>query len=119
MVEVEMGEKDVGDVLQLVPGLPDRLRQPGCIHLHAVVGLELRVMLVTDSGVDEEEVPAAGDQQAVRGHADAVALVRRTGLLPERPRDHAEHRPAVQPEAAVAHQRQLEVAQFHHGTESI
>jgi hypothetical protein len=113
VVEVEVAEQDVGDVAELVAGGADRLGQADRPGLEAVAVDELGLVLVADPGVDQEEVVAARDQQAVGSHADAVALVGPLLLLPQHPRHHPEHGPAVQAELAIPDTRQLEVPQLH------
>ena len=66
--------------------------------------------LVARSGVDEHRSRTAHQQTAHR-HADAIALVGRRFLLPERFRNHAEHRPAIEVEEPVGDGHDLDVAE--------
>ena len=81
------------------------------------LGVELRLNAAVEQ-VTDEDITAAGDQQAVGRHADAVAVVRRLDPLPHRPRHHPEHGAAVEAELAVGEQREIEVPQAHGGAES-
>ena len=70
----------------------------------------LRVHLVAAAGVDDHQRARAPHEQRPHRHRDAVALVGRGALLPQRLRHDAEHRAAVEPEVAVEQRRELEVA---------
>ena len=58
-------------------------------------------------------VSVAADQQRTHAEPDAVPLVGRARRFPERLRHDAEHRAAIEAEAAVAQRDQLEVAEDH------
>ena len=64
------------------------------------------------AGVDEDVVPAGPDQQAVKAQPDPVLFVRRGLLLPQDLGDHAEHRPAVEPDIPIRYQVQVKLAEF-------
>ena len=65
------------------------------------MSLLLGVHLVADAAVDDHPAPLRLDQQRPHRQLDAVAIVGRRLLLPQRPRHDAEHRAAVEPEGAV------------------
>ena len=109
VIEVQVaGQHDV-DVVDGEPGLGQRVVEV----VRAVEAVDVRALgvhLVAAAGVDEQRPLAAHDQ---RPHAerDAVAVVGRQPLLPQRPRHDAEHRAAVEAEEAVGERDQLEVAE--------
>src|SRR4029079_667176 len=62
---------------------------------------------------DNDVARTVADQQTVHVHRDPVAVVRGLFLLPQRFRDDAEHRAAIEPEDAVAEDLDLETTDAH------
>src|SRR5260370_42689781 len=84
MVEVEVGEDHVGDLLPGTAG-------PAQVSIEAVDRLidsvhfaVLLVPLGSDPAVDQHPAVAVLDEQTAQGQLDAVALVDRMPLLPQR-----------------------------------
>ena len=76
----------------------------------------LRVHLAADAGVDEEGLLAlnrVSDEERTEAEPDAVPLVGRRALLPQRLGHDAEHGAAVEAEAAVPERRQDEITELH------
>jgi len=115
VIEVEVAEQNVGHVSQLVPRLPDRLRQPNVSLFHAENAAELGVVLVADAGIHQQQIVSPLHQQAVRHHGDPIQLIRRLLLRPKRLRHHPEHSSAIQAKSAVIHQFEVEISEPHRG----
>src|SRR6185503_5950341 len=79
----------------------------------AEVALLLLIELRAGSGLDEHDVRAVADEQAVHVHGHTVQLIRRLLLLPQHLRHDAEHRPAIEAEDAVAEDLHLEAPDLH------
>ena len=78
--------------------------------LDAVDLLELRVLLVTHSSVNQHR-PDAADDEGTHGQPDPVPLVGRRSGSPQRPGHDAEHRATIEPEETVGERNQLQVAE--------
>src|SRR5262249_39405061 len=95
VVEVEMRVEDDIDVAGDEPrGAKDPLGGP---HLEAVDVALLVVPLRAGAVVDEDAPLPVVDEEDVHPEANAVPLVRRPELRPERLRDDPEHGAAVEP----------------------
>ena len=70
---------------------------------------EFGVVLVADSGVDQEKVAPPPDQQTVGRHPDAVFGIRHLHRRPERLRHDPEHGSAVEAKLSIADQGQLQI----------
>ena len=99
MVEVEVGEEDVGDVVAVEPERVELCIQ--VLRSRGVMAEEFFALLVAHAAVDEHQAVALFDQEGAKGPIAAVALIGGVVLRPERLRDHAEHGAAVQLEQAV------------------
>ncbi len=66
--------------------------------------------LIADSGFDHNGVFAGANDDRVQSQQNAVLLVGRRALLPERLGNHSEHGAAVEEIRPIAEDRQLEVA---------
>src|SRR5207245_10076390 len=73
----------------------------------------LRGELRAGPGLHDHHVVGVADEEAVHVHRDAIAIVGRLLLLPERLRDDAEHRAAVGLGHAVAEDLHVETADAH------
>src|SRR5260370_7572040 len=69
------------------------------------------VPLGSDRAVDQHPAVAVLDEQTAQGQLDAVALVDRMPLLPQRLGNDAEHRASIEGEGAVTYFVQLESSQ--------
>src|SRR5262249_31472183 len=108
MVEVQMRREHDVDVLGGQTGLRERvIEMPRAVHTVDV--LERCVLLVAEPGVYDHGSHAADDQWPHR-ERDAIARVRGRSLLPQRLRDHTEHRAAVQTEEPITDGDQLKIA---------
>ena len=95
VVEVQVGEENVGDVGPVVA----RRRQAsvqGVFPVEVVVGKELVVLFLADSRVDEGESVSVFHQQQPHGPGAQVVLVCGVGALPEGLGHNAKHGAAVE-----------------------
>ena len=76
-----------------------------------LVDLALFASILSPQPASMSTVVSPPDEQRPHAERDAVAIVGRQPLLPQRPRHHAEHRAAVEAEEAVGQRDQLEVAE--------
>src|SRR5207245_1132956 len=76
------------------------------------------VKFVADAGLNQDVSIAGSDEQARQAHPDAVSLVCRKWLLPERFGHHAENLAAIQGKSAVRNGPELECAEFHRSSTS-
>jgi len=100
MVEMEVGEDDVGDVVVGEVLLFERLCEVvgglGLVDL-----FEFVVVPIADAGVDEDETLVGTNQEASQGEGDAIILIGGGGFLPEGSGDDAVHGAAVDRKCAV------------------
>src|SRR3954468_2348925 len=68
----------------------------GAVVLEAVDVSELLVFLVAGAGVDQDQARGVLDEQAAHSQLNSIALVGCDLFLPQRLRDNAEHRAAVE-----------------------
>ena len=99
MIEVEMGEDDIGDVGRRHAVRAERRRDILTARVDRVDVAQLLAVLRAVPRIHEDRPAPAADQQRPRRHGDPVSLIGGIRLPPEGPRDHAEHRAAVQREA--------------------
>ena len=72
--------------------------------------LQLRRLLVADAGFDQHRMLARPYDRRVHAQEDTILLIGHDPLLPQRLRDHTEHRTAIQQVCAIRTNRQLELA---------
>src|SRR5882672_4653573 len=100
VIEVEMGIDDDRDVRRLdayfLEAILEQSRSVGALILEPVDVLELLVLLVARAGVDEDESGRMLDEKVAHAELDPVPGIRRNALLPQRLRNDAEHRAAVE-----------------------
>jgi hypothetical protein len=78
--------------------------------IDAVDIVKFAVVLAAEAGVDEHRPRTAHDERP-HGQQNAVSLVGHRVLRPQRLRDYAEHRAAVEPEEAVEQRDELEISE--------
>ena len=94
VVEMEVGQEDVGDVVAVeAEGIKLKVQVLGD---GGIMAEELLALLVAHAAVDEHQAVALLDQQGAQGPIASVPLVGGVVLRPEGLRDHAEHGAAVQ-----------------------
>ena len=91
------------------PGRRQRSRQ----KLLVLVDLaQLRRLLVADAGLDHDRMLAGAHDNRIQAEQDAVLLIGRSALLPERLGHHAEHGAAIELVSSIRADGQLEVAKL-------
>ena len=111
VIEVQVrGEHDARRPLRVMPAA----RQRDVEALAAVETIDvaaLRIHLVAAAGVDDHQ-PLAPHQQRPHRQPDSISLVGAARpAFPQRLRDGAKHRAAVEPEVSVEERRQLHIAE--------
>ena len=76
-------------------------------------------LLVADSRLDDHDVSAGADDGGVEAEQDAIFLVGRHTLLPERFWNNAEHGSAIEQVGAIGADGQLEIAHGGTGTDEV
>ena len=109
VVEMEMGDDEVGDPVRIEAGFARRKVLDG-----EDVSEFLRPVSARP-GVDEDRPFAHLDEDRSRGQGDPVVLVGGHDPRPDRLGHCPEHRPAVQAEKAVVAKAEPERAEGHHG----
>ena len=113
MVEVQVGEDDVGDRFRLDPAVPERIDQAD-----TMVDVEHRVesgpVLAADAGVDHDNRLTGPDQQRAQRKPDPIVDVGRVALLPEDPwhewpRDENKNRCWIRLRAGVPDRQLMQV----------
>ena len=99
VVKVQVGQEDVCDVRSVVAGGSQAAVQ-GVVPVQVVVGKELFVLFLADSGVHQGESVSVFHQQQPHGPRAQVVFVCGVGALPQGFWDHAKHGAAVQFEKA-------------------
>ena len=113
MVEVEMGEYDIGDFF----GIDPEFGQPGKQAAPTIDAVERALLVgesIPDSGIDQDRLPAIFGEGAMQAHVDAIALVHRHVALPERLGNDSEHRSPIHSETPIAHQVDTESTDLDH-----
>ena len=99
VVEVEVGQEDVGDVVAVeAEGIELGIQVLGA---GGIMAEELLALLVAHAAIDEHQAVALLDQQGAQSPIAAVPLVGGVVFRPEGLRDHAEHGAAVELEQTV------------------
>ena len=98
MIEMQMRVDDDVDVVGMVPIMAETFEQIRAFERVDVA--KFVVVLVAGAGFDQDALAARVDEKRIHRHRDAIPRIRRSFLLPHRLGNHAEHRAAVESEAA-------------------
>ncbi len=99
MVEMQVGEEDVGDIIAVVPQGGERFVKR-IVAVEMVMTEEFRILLVADAIVDEDEPVAVFHQHAAHRPGAHVIVVGRVEFVPDAFGHYAEHGAAVELEEA-------------------
>src|SRR5690625_324352 len=98
MVEVEVSIDHIFDIVGRETSIPNRILETGrrTLVLDTVDLHELRVLLVTDTRIDQDECIGCLDEEAAETEGDTVPLISRDPTLPEDLGNHPEHRTTIE-----------------------
>ncbi len=117
VVKVEMGIEDTIDLIG-TDSFGTEIVDERIAFLDAIDVAEFWCPLGAVAGFDQDVFVLRSNQERVGSQANAVAIVGRRFLLPERFRDHAEHGTAVEIKIATVQVLDFEFAKVH-GDESL
>ena len=110
VIEVQMSQKNIGDLLRLTSLCPQVLNQRSAARF--VMIEKLRVLFRPHPGIDQQTALSFLHQQTTHGPGAEIAFVRRIGFLPQIARNHSKHRAAVEFEVSSVDGGQSHAAQW-------